>query len=719
MSVVTPNDNPARKPKKKLAEEPTTNKLHPVQVEYTYPIGTRIDMDRALPLDLTEEDPDEILETLSSPPAYEDRISPLSCEFNDEILSGLNPADLQIKFFKKFAVDLGRIAGDIEVASKNTFGEKGPVSFMGLCVDPDTAARLIESDYDTADNVYSRLMELIAKGFMTPVATTPFHTLLTQYQHEFDLRLLVRISLEFYWPLLRKYNRIVAKTHGEKYFMMPFLLPEGACNARVLQVLHQEFVKRCEAESITPSHLILLLDVDQSREREQDLLMKRWNTLRPAPTTRDIVTILFREHGFTDWVIDGHPSTKKQLDRTIAKVDAVLRDQAIDHVWSHFEPISTLLSTFKTCQNFEQKIVKLTELRYQPCGPDVFVRRKLLKLYGMDEIEPRRTSLRENTCWSSWPDTGSSLVRFLGYEETGGLAPKKLPGPPKAYTQTLPNGEKKEQPGHQCWKPALHAALQRVHRAIVGEPKTFMGGMLGLIRDTQPVRRVPIAMRNIEDFLVSMARVMWKEHFIHNAYSEADIQLRDLCESSLLQDVPEEEGDVDLTDDQCAIIGCAAHAVYHAHMGLNSTAFAYENMDNRAVYHNVTMMTLAVVHAITALKWAEQEEKAAEIFQVFNEELLQFESAFTRHKLAHDFGVTEKIWKQTIASEVPNESDLNVVTRAAKRLGAKHLRLLGFRKEFDRKDEGISTATGHIWSAEIGQLNLKWENEVFCGTREE
>lgn len=716
MSIV--QDPAPRKKSRKIGEEPSTNRLHPIQVEFSYPIGTRVDMERALPIDLEESDPDEVLELFSSPPEYEDRISPVSCTVDTETISGVNPADLEIKFLRKLTGDLARVAGEIEIASKVVFGEKGPVSFMGLGLDPNTISRIIESDYDTADNVYSRLMGLIEKGLVTPVATTPFHAMLTGFAQDFEIRLLIRIGLEFYWPLLRKYNRAVARNTGEKYFMVPFWLPEGAFHSRVLQILHQEITKRCEAEEITPFHLILLLDTEQSKEREQDLLMKRWNTLRPAPTTRDIVTILYKERNFTDWVMEGHPSTKKQLDRTIAKVDAALRDRGIDHVWSHFEPLRTLLSTFKTCHNFEQKILKLTELRYQPCGPDVFVRRKLLRTYGMEENEPRRTTLRDNSTWNAWPETPGSMVRFLGYEETGGFTSRKILGEPRPHEQIMPDGTRRPRTGSPCWKPALMAALQRVHRAVVGEPKTFMGGMLGLIREILPIRRVPLAMRNIEDFLVIMARIQWKEHFIHNVCTEADIQLREMALSTLLRDAPEED-DPDLSDEDCAIIGAAAHAIYHAYQGLNSTAFAFENIDNRAVYENVAMISIAVAHAIAALKWRGEEERAQEIFAIYKEELLDFENAYTRHKLKEEFGVDAKTWKDAIASEVPEESELNVVTRAARRVGAKHLRMMGFRKEFDRHDETIPTATGHLWTHDLNHLNIKWENEVFCGLREE
>lgn len=714
------NESPTKKAKRRLPEEFVTNRLHPINIGYTAPIGTRVDMDRILPLDLTEEDPDEWLDALSSPPEYEHRISPVSCTLNQETLSGVNPGDLEVHFYRKLTINLGKVAQEIDIASRATFGEKGPVAFMGLCLDPDTSARIIEADYDTADNVYTRMMELVEKGFVTPVAVTPFNSLLTQYQHDFELRFVIRVALEYYWPLLKKYNRAVMRNVGEKYFMVPFMFPEGGFNGRVLQVLHAELMKRCEAESITPAHLIILLDTEQSKEREQDVLMKRWNTLRPAPTTRDIVTVLFKERSFTDWVIQGHPSTKKQLDRTIAKVDAVLRDQGVDHAWTHAEPLRTLISTFKSCLNFEQKILKLTELKYQPCGPDLFVRRKLLKLYGMEENEPRRTTLRDNSCWHSYPDMPGSLSRYLGCEEeSAGFTTKRTLAVPRPYQQVMADGTRVQRDGNPIWKVAFVTAMQRVYRAIMGEPKTFIGGMLGLIREEVPIKRVPIVMRNVEDFLVQMARVTWKEHFIHHVCSEADIQLAEICRSQLLKDAPAEEDEPDLTDDQCITIGAAAHAIYQANMALNASAVAFENIDNRAVYEAVALMTLACAHAISAFKWLEQGDKADEIFSIFKRELLDFESAFEHQNLAKEFGVTKQEWADAIRSEVPTESDLNIVTRAARRVGAKHLRLLGYRKDFDRKDEGISTSCGHIWSYDIDHLNLKWENEAFCGLREE
>jgi hypothetical protein len=697
--------------------EKTTNRLHPIQVEFSYPIGSLVDMEYKLPPDLEDADLAELLDDYSSPREFEERLAAVSAQFNHDTISGKSPKELEIKFIRILARRLEGVAEVLAEANAENFGERGPVAFMGLGLDPETINRVIELDYETADNVYSRITKLWEKGHITPVVTTPFHTLLPLYQHDFEIRLLCRIALEYYWPVLKKYNRAVLRSHGEKMFVCVFWLPEGAYSAKVLQILHEEFTKLCEAEDLGPSHLVLLLDAEQSRERETDLLMKRWNTLRPAPTTRDIVSIIYRERLFSDWVLEGHPSTKKQLDRTIAKVDAVLRDRGIDHLWSHFEPLTTLLSTPKSCVNFEQKLIKLTELGYQPCGPDVFVRRKLLKLYGMEDNEPRRTTLKDMTSWSAYADDPGSMVRFRGVEETGGFTPKRELGPERPYARKMPDGTIRRSRGNPCWKPALQAALRNVHRAIVGEPKTFMGGMLGLFKQIIPIRRVPVMMRNVEDFLIRYARIHWKEHFIHHVFSEADIRVDEYAVETLLANLPEDAERDSLEDKELVTCGVAAEAIYLAHHGLSSIPFHAEHIDQRATWQAVAMMTLAVVHAIHALKWNGLNEEADRLFAIYKEELLDFGNAFQRHGIA-SLGVEEKMWKATIKSQVA-DSDLNIVERAARRVGATHLRTIGYRKDFDRADEHISTNVGHFWSTEINQPNLQWENEAFCGMVEE
>ncbi|MDX1973858.1 MAG: hypothetical protein SFY68_15115 [Candidatus Sumerlaeia bacterium] len=693
------------------------NRLHPVQVEYSYPLGSRVNLETTLPVSLDEEEPEALLDKFSSPFEYEERLAPVSATLIQEKMQGKNPTELQVKFIRTLGKRLETVAEVLETANRNNFGETGPISFIGLGLDPATTVRIIDLDYETADNVYSRMARLWDEAHITPIVLMPFHNLMTEFKHDFEMRLVLRIAFEFYWPVVKKYNKAVFEKLNEDIFMMCVMFPEGGFHPKLLEMLHSEFQKRCEDEGIEKSHLILFLDCEQSKERETDALMKRWNTLRPSPTTRDFVSIIYKERLFSEWVIHGHPSTKKQLDRTIAKVDAVLRDNKIDHLWSHWEPLMTLLSTYKTCTNFEQKLIKLTELGYQTCGPDVFVRRKMLKKLGMEEDEPRRTTLKENTCWDSWEDTPGSLVRFKGVEEIGGFVPKKYLGADRHYQRMLPDGSVRTARGNPCWKPALQAAIQAVHRVVVGDPKTFMGGMLGLLREIIPIRRVPIMMRNIEQFLIRYARIHWKEHFIHHIYSEADIRLDEFARECLLANLPEDSDRDDLTEEEIILCGAAASAIYHCFEGNASSTFRWEHLDHRATYHNLTMLCTGVILAMHAYRWAGKKDEEAKLFQVYEAELMNFSNAFERHKLA-DLGVEEKLWKATIKSQV-EDSPLNIVERVARRMGAIHLRPLGYRDQFDRKDSFISTATGHIWSHEFQQQNIKFENEFFCGMTEE
>ncbi len=693
------------------------NRLHPVQIEFSYPIGSRVGLETALPVSLDDEDPEALLDLFSSPFEYEERLAPISATLGQEKLHSKNPTELQVKFIRTLAKRLETVAEVLETANKNNFGELGPISFMGLGLDPASTVRIIDLDYETADNVYSRFARLWDEGHATPIVAMPFHNLMTEIKQEFEIRLIVRIAFEFYWPIVRKYNAAVASKIKEDYFIMCAILPEGGINPKVLEVLHQEFQKRCAEDGIEQSHLIIFLDCEQSKERESDALMKRWNTLRPSPTTRDIVTVIYKERLFSDWIITGHPSTKKQLDRTIAKVDAVLRDNKIDHLWTHYEPLMTLLSTYKSCSNFEQKLIKLIELGYQACGPDVFVRRKLLKKLGMEPDEPRRTTLKENTCWDSYEDTPGSLVRFRGYEETGGFVPKKFLGAERHYKRMMPNGEVRTARGNPCWKPALNGALRNVHRAIVGDTKTFMGGMLGLLREIIPIRRVPVLMRNIEAFLIRYARIYWKEHFIHHVFSEADIRLDEFARECLLANLPEDAEKDHLTDDEVILCGAAASAIYHSYEGLASSTFRWEHIDHRATYNNLSMMCTGAIIALHAFQWFGKKEEQAKLFEVYQTELMDFSGAYERHDLA-SLDVDEKAWRISIKSQI-EDSPLNIVERVSRRLGAIHLRNLGYRDQFDRKDTFISTAVGHIWSQEFQHPNVKFENEIFCGMTEE
>lgn len=441
--------------------------------------------------------------------------------------------------------------------------------------------------------------------------------------------------------------------------------------------------------------------------------MKRWHAIRPTTATRDHVSLVFRDRAFTEWVVEGHPSVKKLLDRTIAKVDAALREAGIDYLWSHFESLESLLATPKTAINFQQKLIKLTELGYQPLSPDAFVRRKILEIYSRDAEEPRRCSPLDNTAMNGWPEDPNSLARWEGVirdEEGRSVAI----APCRPYVRRNGKDSQQEVRGSQCWKPALTAAFAACHRAVVGDSKTFLGGMLQLLRELTPHERIPVQRRNVEEFLLECSKIHWREHFIQTSLAEADIQVYEFARDCLLRDCAE---DAEITEERACVAGMAARAVLLAFEAQRSTSLAPENLDQRGVYESVAMMTLAFVHAVQAFLWMEKPEEANALLDVLEKELFDFESAFERCNLA-ELGVTKKEWRETLQSEI-EESSLNVVARAARRVAARHFRRMGFKERFARDDEFLPSAVGHLWSMEVHHANFQWENEAFCGLAEE
>ncbi|HRR99947.1 MAG TPA: hypothetical protein P5128_06850, partial [Candidatus Sumerlaeia bacterium] len=166
-----------------------------------------------------------------------------------------------------------------------------------------------------------------------------------------------------------------------------------------------------------------------------------------------------------------------------------------------------------------------------------------------------------------------------------------------------------------------------------------------------------------------------------------------------------------------AVAATAAQAYYFCLDARKSSAVFWENFDQRAVYQNVAMLVLGMSNAIHVYHWINQQAEAKKIVKIMKDELIQFETAYQRYNLA-EFGITEIEWKDAIKSAV-DDCSFNVVERAARRIAARHLRPLGYRKEFTLDDENVPTSVGHIWSGEVINSNYTWENRFFCGLHEE
>jgi hypothetical protein len=165
------------------------NFLHPIYHGYSYQVGSRIDIDRRLPRKLDDANFDELLDTFSEHPHYVERIAPVSAQIGEEVIRGKNWTELMIKGYRIFTNIFSNITTYVRQTMRDVFKEKGMVPFLSLAIEPDTLYRILEVDYETAENTYSRIMELYKEGVVAPCAAVPFHVILPMLEDEHDVRL--------------------------------------------------------------------------------------------------------------------------------------------------------------------------------------------------------------------------------------------------------------------------------------------------------------------------------------------------------------------------------------------------------------------------------------------------------------------------------------------------------------------------------------------------
>jgi hypothetical protein len=403
---------------------------------------------------------------------------------------------------------------------------------------------------------------------------------------------------------------------------------------------------------------------------------------------------------------------KKLLDRTIAKVDAELNAQGVDYCWSHFEELETLFISPKAVMNFEQKLTKLTELGYLPTSPDAFVRRKMAGKWGQAGDEPRRVMPAEGSAWGTWiGETGDEphMGRWLGTRQTE--EGETLVEPVRKIVRPgAEEGQEIVEKHPQCWKLGFQEVLTELATHVRGNPDTFEGGVIGILRDLIPGKSDKIIRRNIEHFLESWALCHWSEHFIQHEMSEAEINVPDLVDERLLSGCRGK-----LTEKQRVHAAVAAQTYFFSLESRRSSGFAWECIDNRGTYQAALMASMAMINLIYLHRWRKKKKLEKESHDLFRDTLINFDNQFKRLRMA-EFGIRETDWKRAVASHIP-ESKENAVTRAAKRAAARHLRGLGYR--YPAADAQLTTGVGHLYQPEIAHGNYRWDNAEFCGVPED
>ena len=119
------------------------NFLHPIFVELSPQVGSRVDIGRLLPVDIDKEDPEFLIEMFSEPPRYTERIAPVSTRLGQELIRGKNWTELMIKCYRIYARIFSHISAYVAQTLQDMFREKGLVPMATLGVDPATLHRII------------------------------------------------------------------------------------------------------------------------------------------------------------------------------------------------------------------------------------------------------------------------------------------------------------------------------------------------------------------------------------------------------------------------------------------------------------------------------------------------------------------------------------------------------------------------------------------------
>ncbi len=683
------------------------NQFHPVYHDYTYLAGSRVDIERLLEPELDMDDVEDLIDILSEPSQFFERLSPVSTTIGDQHIRGRNWTDMMIKCYRVFGRTFLRATSFLRQALINEHNEHNMVPFMSMSVDPDTLARLIEFDYEAGENSYLRLMQLYENGAVAPAMTTPFHCVLPLLRSDFDRRLCVRLSLLFFRPIINTYKHYLDKAE-KKILTVGMWLPEAVACSSTLKIIHEEFFAFCEEQGYENPHLVLLMDADSAEAPSLDRQMKSWCKLKVEGKELSDTTVVFRDPAFSNWLMTSHPSIKKIIDRTIAKVDNQLTEEKVHYTWAHFESIEALTYSPRDGVNFEQRILKLCELGYLSISPDTYVRRKLNGEFGVAkkepltvkfiEMEPAKDPIGAESRYGRW--------RGFGYDKDG----KRAVMPNQAYTRKTAKGKDKRQ-GSPCWKIAWNLTAEKAFEFVGGDPDKMKGGALEMLAKLTGMKSKASFERNVESFLLEYGLIYWREHFIQHDLSEADIRIDDIAKRTLRKGSRKQ-----LKPEELAAAACAAQAYYFLLDSCNSYGLDCENLDQRGMFQNSLMLTLAYVNMIAASHYLGKGQDSEQYFTHLEEHLFNFGEAYDRFDLK-DYGVSKQAWNKAMQSEV-NESKMNVVERASRRTATRHLMDFGYEDRFTMDDEEMTTNVGHVWSVEVDIPNYEWANAYFCGVKE-
>lgn len=682
--------------------------MHPLEHSIGALSGCYIDIEDKFLQEIKKEHEETLFDNLNNPPFMRERYSPVSTEVNDKTYRGINLSRMLLKAYQEF-MNLMKEAALQNRQLIYKMGERKFIPFLGLAIDPATLHRSLEMDYETGTNIYSTYSDLFQSGIIAPTITVPFHIILPSLENEFDLRFCLRTAVQFYMPFLEKYYQYVEKTLKEKTFVAGFWFPECAYNNRVGTIATEEFYREVKTRGIKKAQLYFMFDAGQSKEENKDELIKRVNYISLGKAN---IWCFFRENYFSNWVCYQNPSIKKVLDKTMAKLNTDKRKNIAQYHWCHFFEFEALIHSKKSAVNFKNIIVKFFETQYLPLAPNEYLRRKLEKRYLSFSYEPFKTAVLDNSSWVSsatWEGDPFGLTRWTGLNTLadGSLCAdeKKTISRIQLDEDNNPVMEDKEicieeEEVEQCWKIALNEVKKEILEFVRGNPEKPDHGVMEILRHYQPNLKFPdAALELFSDY----QKIYFKEHFI--VHEKKAVELNDL----LTRHLNINRSKLPMTD--VCILGYALRAYYFTLESFRSSSVHWENFDNQHVYQCSMYLSLSLITLYYVYKYLGWTDHAKKCLDLYHEILVKFENTYERYNLKQ-YNVTKKVFTDTIKPAIDN-AKYNVVARAARKIGARHLS----QEDVDwlqKKDGELKSFTDHVWNGELHRANIVWDEPNYC-----
>ncbi len=682
--------------------------MHPLEHSVGALSGCYIDIEDKFPDRLDTESKKSAFDSLNNPPFLRERYSPVSTEVNEKTFRGINMSRMLLKSYQEF-MNLMKEAALQNRQLIYRMGEKKFIPFLGLAIDPATLHRALEMDYETGTKIYSTYTSLFQSGIITPTITIPFHIILPTLKEDFDIRFCLRTAVQFYMPLLELYHQYIHKYLKEKTFIAGFWFPECAYNDRIGKIASEEFYRETKKRGINKAQLYFMFDAGQSPEENKDELIKRVNYISLSKTN---IWCFFRENYFSNWVCYQNPSIKKVLDKTMAKLNTDKRKNIAKYHWCHFFEYEALIHSKKSAVNFKNIIVKFFETQYLPLAPNEYLRRKLEKRYLSFSYEPYKTQINDNSSWvglSTWEGDPYGLTRWTGLctlEDGSQCADgKKVVSRIQLDEDNNPVMEDKEicieeKEVEQCWKVALNGVKEEILDFVRGNPRKPERGVMEILHHFNKKLSFPEDALNL---FAAYQKIYFKEHFI--VQEKKSVELNDLIAKYL------KINKKNLSQNDVCIIGYALRAYYFVLEAHRSSSVHWENFDNQHVYQCSMYLSLSLITLYYVYKYLGWSEKQQSCLDLYYHLLIKFDTTYNRYNLKQ-YKVTKKVFTETIKPAIDNVR-YNVVARAARKVGARHLsdENVSF---IQKKDAELKSYTDHVWNGELHRANIFWDEPNYC-----